>query len=149
MNLLPGENMKYSLSLLILLSAISFNSTASVEDREHVYSKDSCIDNVDRVITIAFEQGQIYEESGNPDIQPPGAKSLDELYYENYLDTVELYASMVDSPESSPKFVERNNRLNNAIFEAVSLGRKLLESEDQAEQTKLEGLKSSLKIDCI
>ena len=145
-----GVNMKKSLSILLVLVAFGLNTHAfaNQDPSKHVYAKDSCIENVEDVIVLASDQGMVYENSGSPDVLPPNANQLDELYYLNYLDTVAMYAADSTDSDSEPKVIERNNRINQAIFEAVGIGRSLVNGS-RVNYTSLEDIKRSLKNDCL
>ena len=140
--------MKKLLSVLLVTGTLSLTAFAEVNPEAHTYSQETCLQNVSDMVSTALEQGTIYEKSGNPDIQPPNAYLLDDLYFLNYLDTIKLYAADEATPDQHPKVVERNSRINQTIFEAIKQGR-LVGNGEEANHTNLDEHTRSLKSDCV
>ncbi len=119
------------LSALILFTAFSINSFAEA----------TCSENVTNMVEKALEQGEAYEKSGTPDIQPAGAEELDKLYYANFLDSDRIY------PEDKVKAGHRQEFLNIVIFEAIKQGRSIGAGQG-SDLTLLNKHKSQLLEDC-
>lgn len=142
--------MKRLITALVFIVTFLSGFSVQAEDTSlgHKFTQESCVDNVTKMLGLALELGEVYEKSGNPNIQPSQAGELDQFYHLNFLDSVEMYGKGFENPDLHPRVVERNTRINKAIFEGINQGRTTGLGEE-ADLVNLMSLESGLKLDCI
>lgn len=130
---------------IALLCSINIAYAADISSYE--FSSNKCVENVEKASNMALKLGEAYEKSGDTNKEPEGARDLDEMYHANYLDAISLYAAESESPDNHPKVIERNQIINQMIFEGINQGRSLVSNKSQELQL-LNSLKEKLKADC-